>query len=337
MKKALYILLISGVAAFTGCGLVDEDLSDCETDFDLDYQMNLVVRMDAQLSAELNLDSDAPVRSALEGYFGNIFREYASDVDLNFYDTEKDPAWDDALRLHHEAHTMDAKQTRYTLFIAKRHYMHLAIANVAQSGSVRLENSTLCHAARLSLPVKDTLESQRTGLFTARFPMHVKEGESQHFEVKLYMSNCASSVVLDTLGSHIRALRVLASGFATGFNICDSTYLFPYSPLVRPDKIEIPGSTDLCYAAVTFPSRETPDTKTAGEEPSPWRYYVYATLPDGSVTETRLVLHKPLKAGQIKIIRGKVLENGATQPGDPTVGVSITTDWKPGSEYEVEF
>ena len=153
-----------------------------------------------------------------------------------------------------------------------------------------------------------------------------------------FMANCATALVVDTLGSGIRKLEVYASGFATGFNLCDSTYIFQYTPYVKPDRLEVPGIGTACYAAVHFPSRDTrPATRTVTQteapflsDPSPdplWRYWVYATLPDGTVTQNRLAVYNPVRAGQLRIIRVKLYGNGSVVAGDPTVGVSVTMDW----------
>lgn len=348
--------LIFGAAAFFGCGLVDEDMSDCETDYDINYELKLVTNMTTELSTELttglstelSLAANLQMAASLKAYLQEVFTDFAHDVDLSFYDVVADEAVGDSLRLHHEYHIIDANQTTYNLYIPLRPYMHLAVANIADNGVVALEGDGLCHSSRLVQEVKDTIGNHKTGLFTARMPLDIVEGVSQTFNVGLYMANCASSLIIDTLDSHIRDLRVFATGFATAFNICDSTYNFQYTPVVRPDRVESPESGLVCFTAVTFPSREPEDlTRSIMETTDPfvsesavgslWRYYVYATMPDGTITETILGVFKPLRAGQFKIIKVKLYPNGTAQPSDPTVGVNITTDWTPGGEINVDL
>ena len=60
-------------------------------------------------------------------------------------------------------------------------------------------------------------------------------------------------------------------------------------------------------------------------------------MADGTITETLLGIHTPLRAGQLKILRAKALENGAVQPDDPTVGISVALDWEPGAHHEIEL
>ena len=213
MRNALkYSLMALSALLFTGCVLVDQDMSDCETDYTLDYELRLVTNMTTELQTQLSMAADVNVSSALQKYMSGIFTDYAHDVNLSFYDV-----YGDSTRLHNERHIMDANQSSYTLFIPVRKYMHIAIANIEDNHEVGLEKDEICHTSRLFQPIRDTVESHSTGVFTARLPMDIKEGEDQQFDVKLYMANCATALVLDTLGSHIKDIDVYATGFATGF------------------------------------------------------------------------------------------------------------------------
>ena len=333
-------------AALPGCTLVDEDMSDCDTDFNLSYELRLVTNMTTEIKTQLNMDADVHVAAALENYFKNIFTDFAHDVDLSFYDVQAD-----SLRLHHETHIMDANQSSYTLYIPVRKYMHVAIANLEDNPEVVLEQDEKCHKACLVQPVRKVVESQTTGVFSARLPMDIRDGVDQQFDVNLYMVNSASALVLDTLDSHIKDLKVYASGFATSFNLADSTYRFSYEPHVRALDIYtggVPG-TPACFAAVTFPSPDLPDAKSQIETNDPfvsapadhslWYYSVYATLPDGSVTETVLGVRLPLRPGQVKLIKAKVVTDGSVVPhvtADPYVGASVTLQWNDRPSWEVD-
>lgn len=338
------VLSFLAAAALTGCGLVDEDMSDCETDYRIDYQLRLVTNMTTELQTQLGLQTDLSLATALKTYLSDIFTDYAHDVDLSFYDVGENP-----LRLHHERHIMDDNSSSYILYIPVRKYMHLGVANLDGCPTVSLEQDERSNTARLHQQVADTLPPHRKGLFTARLPMDIKEGVDQHFDVHLYMANCASALVLDTLGSHIKDIKVYTAGFATDFDLADSTYHYLYTPIFRTDKVDIPdaSSSKLCFASVTFPSRTAADTKVIIETTDPfvtedaaqtlWQYRVYTTLQDNSVTETLLSLRQSLQAGQLKVLTANVYENGTISPSDPTVGVSITMDWDPGLEVDVVF
>ena len=327
------ILLVLGAAAFQGCSLVDEDMRDCEADTRLDYELRLVTNMTTELQTQLSLEADVEVAAALKTCWQEIFTDRAHDVDLSFYDVAE--PWE---RLHHEQHVMDASQTSYSLYIPVRRYMHLAVANLEGNGSLRLEDDLYSGTAALRQQLADTLDSQTKGIFTARLPMDIREGVDQEFDVRLYMANSASALVLDTLDSHVKDVRVYGAGFATEFSLADSVYHFPYTPVYRARKVEVgdtPGEP-LCYTTVTFPSRSSRESKAEASD-ALWQLRVYATMPDGTITESVVYVTAPLEAGKVKIIKGKIYGNGALVPekGDPTVGVTVQVDWSPGMEHEV--
>lgn len=342
-ERLQYLFLLALTASLSACSLIDEDLRHCETTYNIGYELRLVTNMTTELQTQLSMATDVQVASALEDYLKNVFTDHAHDVDLSFYDV-----FGDSLRLHHESHIMDANQSSYSLYIPVRKYMHVAMANSSEVPQLQLVNDDKCHAALLQQVVKDTVETFKRAVFTARLPMDIQEGEDQQFDVKLYTTCCAHALVLDTLGSHIRNMRVYASGFATGFSLADSTYRYAYTPWVRADKVEVKGTPGqpMCYAAVTFPSKNISDTKviipdddTVSEvaDESLWYYTVYTTLPDGSVTETVLGVKIPIKAGQFKIIKCTVTADGAVNPQAPWVGMSVTLKWNDRPGWEVEI
>ena len=344
MRNALkYSLMALSALLFTGCVLVDQDMSDCETDYTLDYELRLVTNMTTELQTQLSMAADVNVSSALRQYMSGIFTDYAHDVNLSFYDV-----YGDSTRLHNERHIMDANQSSYTLFIPVRKYMHIAIANIEDNHEVGLEKDEICHTSRLFQPIRDTVESHSTGVFTARLPMDIKEGEDQQFDVKLYMANCATALVLDTLGSHIKDIDVYATGFATGFSLADSTYRYEYTPVVKAKRLAVDGAdSPLCFTTVTFPSKDVPSSKVTIESPedfitdasetSLWQYRVYCHLDDGTVTETILGVKLPLQAGQLKVVKAAIQNDGACVPMAPWVGSLVTLDWIDQPGWEVDF
>ena len=59
------MLLILGAAAITGCCLVDDDILGCGQDCELDYEMQLVTNMTAELQTQLSLAAEVAVVPAL--------------------------------------------------------------------------------------------------------------------------------------------------------------------------------------------------------------------------------------------------------------------------------
>ena len=128
-KRSIWPLLLAAAAIFSGCSLVDEDLSDCVTDSHLDYTLTLVTNVSTeistQLETEISTELELSAALSIREYLKNIFTDYAHDVDLSFYDVVGD-----SVRLHHEEHIMDANQSSYTLHIPVHRYMHTALANI---------------------------------------------------------------------------------------------------------------------------------------------------------------------------------------------------------------
>lgn len=343
MKRVLGIL-ISFFAA-TGCFMVDEDLSGCHEELELECEMRLVTNVQTEINTVLSLDTDINVATALRTYFKDIFSDHAHDVDLSFYDVKAPMPV-----LEHFTDIIDANQSSYTLHLPGREYMHLAVANIMDNTQVTLENSDLCQSSMLQQKEGETeqniVEPHNTGLFTARLPMKIREGLDQTFKVSLYMANCTTALVVDNSAEgtpEISRIDAFTTGFATAFNISDSTYVFGSSPLVRAEYIPVEGGSESCYATVQFPSREPEDvdTKVVVETNEPfisdmadkvlWEWIIYVTLPDGTVTQNRLGLISPLRAGQLKIIKVKVGPGGIITANDSDVGVSVTLNWEPGS------
>lgn len=325
-------LLLSACWLMAGCSVIDDDLSDCgepEEEYNIDYELRLITNMTTELETQLTTITEMGVAESLRAHLKDIFSDFAHDIDLSFYDTEGDMT-----RLHHKRDIIDANQTSYTLTLPMQEYMHLAVANIAENHVVGLSNDENCHTSMLEQTDDSPIASHTTGLFTARLPMEVLSGVSQTFNVKLYMANSAVALVLDTKGHAYSEMKVYATGFAKEFMIEDSTYVFPENEvLVRADKVDT-GNDLLCFCSVNFPSHN-PDEVEA-DQPL-WQLKVYVTMPDGSITETVIDVKEQLKAGELKIIKGELDDNGAVRPYDSTVGVSVTLDWNEGGTYNPEL
>ena len=295
--------------------------------------------MTTELQTQLTTMTEVSVANALTMHLKDIFTDYAHDVDLSFYDTEG------ALnRLQHDQHIMNANQSSYTLTLPMRKYMHLAIANITNNKVVSLTgdeyspSSILQQAKGQVTDGFEILPSHTTGLFTARQPMEVLSGVDQTFNVRLYMANSAATLVLDPKGHTFSDIKVYATGFANSFYNRDSTYVFTAtSPLVIADRVTTDNEL-LCFCSVNFPSRDAipaaVKSSRAGVTTSLWQFKVYLTRTDGKITETILDISEPLKAGDLRIIKGELDDDGAVRPYNSTVGVSVTLDWNSAGEYD---
>jgi hypothetical protein len=353
MKTSRYImqqLLMAALATMllSGCSLIDDVLGERNSNYELDYELCLVTNMTTEIKTQLSTDLEVGLAHALKEHLSGIFSDYAHDIDLSFYDTEGAMP-----RLQHYQHIMDAPRQRYTLYLPMPQYMHLAVANVEDNPVVGLNGDGFCPQSSLSTVIgssaADTIASHTTGLFTARQPMTLFEGVGQPFHVPLYMANCAAALVIDPRGHDISSLKVFSTGFASQFNICDSTYVFAaHDPIVRTQQVRAEDSHEVCYCSVMFPSREPSTvnmTRSVVETTEPfmgedsdgpvWKFITYITRADGSVTQTVIGIRKSIRAGQLMIFKGYVTDDGAVQTDDHTVGVSVTLDWNNGGSHDV--
>ena len=339
-------LLPSALWLMAGCSVIDDDLSNCPADeaqYQMEYELKLVTNMTTELQTQLTTITEISVANALKTHLENIFSDFAHDVNLSFYDTETTKE-----RLEHRVDIINTNQTTYDLTLPMRKYLHLAVANIAENKVVGLykdNNSTTSMLQQAEGTVasgssNSIVDSHTTGLFTARQPMEVLSGVNQTFNVRLYMANSAATLVLDPKGHTFKDIKVYTTGFANEFHISDSAYVYPTaSPLIKADKVGTANDL-LCYCSVNFPSRDAilaSAKRRVGEKPTLWQIKVYLTKTDDTVTETVLDITEPLKAGDLKIIKGSLDDEGAVRPYDSSVGVSVTLDWNDGGTYNPDL
>ena len=334
------------LAMLPSCTMIDEDLSDCvepDKEAEINYELRLMTNITTEITTKLSTEADQKLAAALRAHLKGIFTDFAHDVDLSFYDTQGD-----SVRLHHDQHIMDASQVSYTLTLPMHHYMHLASANLLNEKQVSLVDDGYCHPSKLQQVSRDTVDSHTTGLSTARLPMDVKKDVDQDFYVRLYMANCAAVLVVDPRGIDARGMKVYSTGFATGLNICDSSYVYQaQAPVVNTSLVgEVNDKEEFGFCSVTFPSKDrkktrsvietTFDTEDSGE--TLWEFRVYVTNPtdQNSITQSILNVRQPLQAGQLFILKGWLDEKGGFHTDDKeTVAVSVTLDWNKNQEHEV--
>ena len=343
-----FVLMLS---FYSSCSMIDDDLGDCGEQARMDYELELITNISTEVKTELNTQGDISLASLLKGYLGGIFSDFAHDVNLLFYGVD-----DASPLLYHDSHIMNGSESSYTLLIPRQRYMHLAVANVEDDPVVRLEGTENCHTAVLRQVEGDIIDSHNTGIFTGRQFMEMIEGVDQTFNVKMYMCNCSAMLVVDPNGHDISEMNVYTTGFATAFYIADSIYEFKEPlPLIRTKRLEPDENSCVGFVSVNFPSREpstpqsadTRQTRTVIETTEPfiaqpgdevlWKFLIYLPQPDGTITETILGIKEPLRAGQLKIVRVRVGDNGAIESEAPEVGASVTLDWKPGNIYHPQI
>lgn len=120
--------LLSALWLTAGCSAIDDDLSDCGVDYEIQYELQLVTNMEMELQTV-----ETSVAAALREHLKDIFSDFAHDIDLSFYDVDEQLG-----RLHHEQHMMNDNEKSYTLYMPMREYRHLALANLQQNSWLTL-------------------------------------------------------------------------------------------------------------------------------------------------------------------------------------------------------
>ena len=321
-------------ALLTAIGLVsciDEDLSECGHDYRIDYSVRLRTNITTEISAELTTPAEQAFGGRLQGALKDVFTDHARDVYLAFYT-------DDGSLSQHEQHQMDASEASYTLYLPVKDYRHIALANADAEPLVAIDGKADLKTLALHQQEADTIDSHSVGLFSARLPMHVEERD-QDFDVTLYMQNCASCLVLSSGDTRPDEVWGYADGFADSFEADDSTYVFSRNTVVRERLLRDEATGLYGLYAATFPSRDAaPEVSPLPMRRTPgtlWRIYVYVRM-NGKITQTTLSVAEPLRAGQLRIIKGVIKPDGSVATNTQSVGVSVKLDWKPGGQHDIE-
>ena len=162
------------------------------------------------------------------------------------------------------------------------------------------------------------------------------------------MLNSAVAVVLAEPEGKQAVVSGCVSGMASSFAVNDSVYAYSPQAVTRMEQTR-PQGYRVLYAT-TLPS---PDNAPGNPDDGIWQVKVYVTI-DGKITENVLHVGEPLSAGKVKIIKGVIKDDGSVSTESPEVGgvikddgsvstespevgVSVTLDWKPGGDHDVEM
>ena len=336
-RNYINLLLCGAALLFTGCSLVDEDLSDCGSNVLLHYRLRLVTNAPAELDSQLGDAEDAEIRQRLTEYLEDIITDQGHDLDLSLYDTVPPMS-----RFKHTTDNMNgSSEWSIAPYLPVGTFWHTAVANLQSNGSLVLEEAESGAEVRIVQSLEDGMvRPQTAGLYTGRRELPVLYGVSQEEDVLLYMVNSATALVVDqSQAPSVLSVNVKVSGFATEFHVSDSTYVFApegKDPLVDTDVLATRDGGTVCYASAHFPSHPAEKGSKASASPL-WKWIVHAKMADGTTTESVLEISQELPNGYLKILKVKLLDNGVVATSEPLVGVSVTLDWKTGNEFEIEF
>lgn len=337
-------LLFCSMAALPGCSkLVDEDLSDCDNEHRIDYQVCLITNMNREIADVLDKEKDKPVETALRAFLEPKFTDIAHDVTFSFYG-------DGGALSSTSQETMDKSAFSCSWRLPRGNYRHLCLANLAGNDAVALEGADQAGSARIAVRQPSgegaAAPSLTSCIFTGRGSYESRYSEQDTpGTLELYAANAATALVLETKeATGIGTVTVRMAGMAGAYNVADNTFVFGGGPDVAATQLPVSAGTQQCFAALHLPSQDTrvrsvsePEgyfDAPASTEPV-WTCKVYVPLADGKITESVLEVKVPVIAGQLKILKANVKPDGSLGAEDPTVGVSVTLDWNEGWHGEV--
>lgn len=301
---------------------IDEDLSRCGVNYSVDYVVHQQTDLQAEVAAVLSSPQEQEAAEAVETALGGVFTDLAHDLDLSFY-ANHDLAY-------HERNIIDASSASFTFYLQQADYRHLTLANVTDEPVVTLEGTNSDLSLSVSSMAGDTLPTHSRPLFSSRLDMPL-EGREASFRSDLYMLNSAVAVVLAEPAGKQAAVSGCVSGMASSFAVNDSVYAYSPQAVTRMEQTR-PQGYRVLYAT-TLPS---PDNAPGNPDDGIWQVKVYVTI-DGKITENVLHVGEPLSAGKVKVIKGVIKDDGSVSTESPEVGVSVTLDWKPGGDHDVEM
>lgn len=329
--KALATVLLL-LLTLQSCTLIDDDRSDCENSFSINYQLKVVSNINLQLSEQLQASMGSQTLATLNSYLSPILQPTTSAVHLSFFPTGGSEP------IHFDRETQGLR-TAFSLSIPADNYRHVAVIG-QEDPSIFIKDNTSAMTTHLSQFLNDTVDSHNHAALAGTLDMNVANNVNQEWEIDLYPADASVAVVMKK-NPKVTRTRVFLADLATSFTPNDSTWHWEHNSLVRTDAVDITGTDSVAYCGVAFPSRMdapgTIDPDVAAAKGAVWRVVILSDLPNGTTTRSVLYMAKPLKAGDIRVIRIRVNDDGGVSTSDSNVGASVTLDWKSGGEYNPDI
>lgn len=332
--KASSFCAVAAVAvalSFSSC--INEDTSDCGCDQDITYDMSLRTNVDTEISSQLQTQVEQNFAPQLRKALENVFTDYAKSNDLSFYIG--------GVRMRHEQNEMNSTSAKYTLYLDRNTYDHLALANVAEEAEVDVLHGDTLSSMVLQLEQKDTVDNHGYGLFTARKRILSTDFDSTTIDVPLYMQNCAAVVLVDQSEVKADELFGYVDGMTTTFHVQDSLYTTDRQVVTRANLV-LPADETTANTTQAQTTQETDNKKLAAlyavtfpSTTDEWRFNVIAKV-NGEYKKSTLTVHESLNAGQLKIIKTTLTDDGGLKTKSVNVAVSVSS-WQDGNKHDVDL
>lgn len=340
--KTFYIASAAALLALAPTGCINEDLSDCGVDYTMLYRVSFDEPLLSTLRAELATPAETQLRVRLEQELDGVLATDGEHLSAAFYQGAEGGRTDGA-----EA-DMTGRDASFTFYLRPGDYAHLAVAftDAADRSMAYTLDGTLAEArmAHAGESEPDTVDGHRAAYFVGNERLHVESmTPAQTFFVPLYMQNAATVLVADPAQSGCTVAAAYVRGVATSFALADSTYAYHAAHVVRADLSTAAGLT-ACHAAC-FPSAATAveaaalRTRACSEDDPAciWEMDLYVRQPGGELTRNTLHVARPLLAGHMVVLKVVLDDQGQATAVSSEVGVSVTLDWKPGGDHDVEI
>ena len=140
------------------CTFIDDDRSDCEDTYSLNYELKVVSNINLQLSEQLQVSTGSMTLKALNNYFSPIMQPATSEARQGFFPTDGDAP------IYYSLHT-EGRRTALGISIPADNYRHIAVIGQADP-SIFLTDTTMAATVRLTQFLNDTVDSHNHAILS---------------------------------------------------------------------------------------------------------------------------------------------------------------------------
>lgn len=300
--------LLFAIVAVSLSSCIDEDLSDCPPE-----ERTVFIMYKVEASQQIENNFDATIHDMRFGFWNT-----PSTLFFEQYIEEKGFPEDNIFEV-----TLPAAD-----------YNHLVIANGVRGAEEQLPK-LLADVCVLPIEISsDTVMGLSRAPFAGKLFMPLGYSEDAFFTV--YLKPVVGYVKLDvSYTTELENVRCYISGTKAGYNVWDEIWI--ENPLLVTDgnmNVADIGENQQQFAFYAFPSiiEDTKAPVADGE----WKVYFYANNKENNeVTQYIFTLYEPLLAGHVFEASFRIgTDEGWT---DAEAGVTINTEWKPGTDYDNEM
>lgn len=313
---------------FSMASCINEDLSECGSY--CDFTFRITTEMDLEQSVTTHLSTGAAEQEMAQLLIDKLSPVFSGNIhhlEVPFFDSGS------RTMSHYETVAAGgADEVAYSLYLEQGTYHHHPVANAVTDPVCRISGRDHLDHFTLSYIDADTIDSFTCGIYHAGLDVE-SDGTDKNLHIPLGMANTAVALVLspavDSVVSYI-------ANTANGYSFADSSYDFSSSTIVRTSLLKT-GNLVTSYG-VCFPSKsdEEPVQRATWGDTEYWQMHVYVTR-NGNTTRNVLSVREPLAAGEPKILKATISDNGEIIYHGAEVSVSVTLDWKPGGDHEIEI